>query len=827
MDFYLSLSKFGFGNKKRISMSKKDITRDNHYVPIWHQKGFLPSGRKKLHYLNMAPDEIHLPDGRIKHHRDEFESYPSQCFYKTDLYSTFFGAHVNDEIEQKLFGNIDATGSNAIRAFLGDDVSEWHENFQNLFIYLDAQKFRTPKGLDWIKARYPALDQNGLMMEMQGVSMINCTLWSEGVREIVSAREAGVKFLLTDHPVTIYNYACPPDHELCAYPNDPSIALKASQTLFPLDQDQCLILTNLEYAQAPDSTDPLEKRTHARQVRQSLVRTDKFIKTRALSDAEVIKINHILKLRAKRFIAAGDRDWLWPEKTLEGAWQDIRQTLLPPKDELWSFGGETFIGYKDGTVDYQDAFGRKTKSADFLNKDVKESDLGVNDPCGCGSGKKYKKCCKAKPKSERTSWKTLSIRERNLGFFRAVNAILGLDAGKDWNDVRRELDEDKVKRIHELYGYTWPLDTDLFELLPKPDGNTRALYAGILDPRTTPFIVSNACLYFGDVLVQSPFINPNQVNPEFSPVEKPHSYLIQTLKNLLLFFQLFPLIESGRVNLFPDPLSVDPFLQRQAMELAQQRSEGIRISERDTDMMKRLHEEDFKQTLCMLPKASQESMARRADPKAPEEYVQYYLKHLEKMREENPLVLLRDDVFEGGEDGGQLTPYQMAPNFELMLMIAQATGAFVVTDSHHRWEELQYACHRDAGIVRSRAPKVMEHVFETARPVCEDLMGADAMLADGKLQRHRKWVEMLNDGLSVADAPLPEDKLIDEFDRATSDVERQFGDNGSSGLAGRFRYLAPAGGIYHNNVRRLMVRSGIDDRPDRISLAVLMDINGT
>ena len=101
------------------------------------------------------------------------------------------------------------------------------------------------------------------------------------------------------------------------------------------------------------------------------------------------------------------------------------------------------------------------------------------------------------------------------------------------------------------------------------------------------------------------------------------------------------------------------------------------------------------------------------------------------------------------------------------------------------------------------------------------------MLADGKLQRHRKWVEMLNDGLSVADAPLPEDKLIDEFDRATSDVERQFGDNGSNGLAGRFRYLAPAGGIYHNNVRRLMVRSGIDDRPDRISLAVLMDINGT
>lgn len=44
------------------------------------------------------------------------------------------------------------------------------------------------------------------------------------------------------------------------------------------------------------------------------------------------------------------------------------------------------------------------------------------------------------------------------------------------------------------------------------------------------------------------------------------------------------------------------------------------------------------------------------------------------MREENPLVLLKDDVFEGGEAGAQLTPFQMAPNFELMLMVAQATG---------------------------------------------------------------------------------------------------------------------------------------------------------
>jgi hypothetical protein len=46
-------------------MEGKELTRNNHYVPIWYQKGFLAPGRDKLHYLNTAPDEIHLPNGFV------------------------------------------------------------------------------------------------------------------------------------------------------------------------------------------------------------------------------------------------------------------------------------------------------------------------------------------------------------------------------------------------------------------------------------------------------------------------------------------------------------------------------------------------------------------------------------------------------------------------------------------------------------------------------------------------------------------------------------------------------------------------------------------
>lgn len=59
--------------------------------------------------------------------------------------------------------------------------------------------------MDWLKAQYPALSQNDLMFEMQGIQMLDCTIWVGGVREIVSAEDADVKFIVSDHPVTIYS----------------------------------------------------------------------------------------------------------------------------------------------------------------------------------------------------------------------------------------------------------------------------------------------------------------------------------------------------------------------------------------------------------------------------------------------------------------------------------------------------------------------------------------------------------------------------------------------------------------------------------------------
>ena len=84
-------------------------TRNNHYVPQWYQEGFFEIGRSTLAYLDMKPPQ--RIGGRVITERALFDAPTSRAFQQRDLYSTFFGTSVNDEIERHLFGNIDARGS--------------------------------------------------------------------------------------------------------------------------------------------------------------------------------------------------------------------------------------------------------------------------------------------------------------------------------------------------------------------------------------------------------------------------------------------------------------------------------------------------------------------------------------------------------------------------------------------------------------------------------------------------------------------------------------------------------------------------------------------
>ena len=804
--------------------SSINVTRDNHYVPKWYQRGFLPSESSELVYLDLSPDTKKLPDGRVITMNSRSSRPTSKCFCQRDLYTTFFGDDINDGIERILFGQIDDTGARAVRAFINADPRIWHEHFTQFYSYMSSQKVRTPKGLDWIKLHYPNLNQADLMVEMQSIINLHYTLWTEGVREIVSAENSTVKFIISDHPVTVYNYACAPNNEQCNYPNDPSIQLKGTQTLFPLNQHYCLLLTNLEYAQDPKKQGPLTRRTNPQFERQSIVFSNALITTRKLIDSEVSAINFILKTRSRRYIAAAKEEWLYPEETDTFVWDELKSILLPPGNELYQFGGEIFAGTMDGDTYFQDAFGRTHPENKYLKKKNRRNEIGRNDLCGCGSGKKFKMCCMDIPQGKRPSWDVRSIRERNLILYKGIEDILGLNKGKNWDDVRRELSNDQVVEIYKLYGYLWPIETDIYSLLPRPDNTLRAVYTGLLDLRVILFFGLGSIPYFDEIFIQHPFINPSQVKPEFSPVDNPHKFKIITLKNILLFMYLQPFVELGMVNFFPDPCCFNNYLQHQVFNMAEGRWGNQQLDKREAEPYINLQKEDLFRILSSVSEDRQIRMIRQAIPDISQEMLEQVLQYMKDQNEQDPFALLQEDLL---DDDGQLTPISLAPNFEMALFIAQVTGALILTDNVFRWNELKAAQFKINDQINYPWLELSELISNLEFAYSADPEVNFRNRIDGNFGEIRKSLRQI--------FRITQQNKFDleasQIEKIKSDVilkhgqtVKAFNKDDPASFSGKMNTLMPQGGFVNNNVQRLLLKSGVEHIANNVPMAIFCEL---
>jgi hypothetical protein len=708
-----------------------------------------------------------------------------------------------------------------------EDASEWHRHFTTFFEYLDIQKIRTPKGLDWLSAQYPRLTQNDLMFEMQGIRMMHCTIWTEGVREIVSAQDADVKFIVSDHPVTLYNYAVPPDATGSGSPNEPSIALKGSQTIFPLNRDFCLILTNLEYAQ-DHSASPLEKRAFAGNYRNSMVRTDAFIRSRKLTSEQVIRVNRVLKARARRYIAAGKEEWLYPETSSVELWADLRGVLLPPKNDLWHFGGEMYARFESGEVYYQDAFGRTGKEREFLRKKPPSKPPHARELCACGSGRAFGACCEHKPVALRRTWEERSIRERNLMLFTGISKILGIAEDRDWVTVRREITDAKIRDVYGLYDALWPRETNLLAMLPKPDGLARAIYTGLLHPSVISNCALGLSLYFDELLIEDPFIHPRTINKKFSPLEHPKTYRQEFLKSVVLFMAIMPLVEQGLVTLFPDPCNFDFHLRNQMFEMAKFRARGMKVDPKEEAGFTELMKEEHKRGMLLLPREALRHQVLRDSPELDEKAVEAILDGFDRLREQDPLAVLQEGSLEGGKGGGQLTPFKMAPNFEITMYLAQATGSCIVTDSVFRWRELMAAAGR--GMQGASPLTQLRTGMEQADLVFPyDVQEIGALAERGVFGGYpdimRKVFKYLSSLPAKGAKPNVEASLNAEFKRIHGSTVQVARKSGVYLAEARVSCLWPAGGIQDNTVNRLLLMSSSEHHLASAPMALFVESN--
>jgi Protein of unknown function (DUF4238) len=330
----------------------------HHYVPRWYQRRFLASGKSKFHYLDLHPEVI--TSNKVSHQRKALLHWgPARCFYKDDLYTLKLGGWSSDQIEQRFFGAVDSLGRKAVELFanyngFGDAAAQ---AFRSLVPYMDAQRSRTPRGLDWFKKQVGLRNHSQALMVMQRLFQLHTTMWAEGVWEIARAGLSPTKFIVTDEPVTFFNRRLFPSEYV--YPGQFELELVGTRTLFPLGLESCLIITHLQLARNP-RTNPTATRVNARAYETVMTSMLDIQFGRELEEDEVLRINYILKRRATRYIAAAEEEWLYPESRVSTAnWSKLDNDwfLFP---HLWKvpFHSETVVGYRDGSAWSADEYGR-------------------------------------------------------------------------------------------------------------------------------------------------------------------------------------------------------------------------------------------------------------------------------------------------------------------------------------------------------------------------------------------------------------------------------------------------------------------------------------
>jgi hypothetical protein len=579
-----------------------------------------------------------------------------------------------------------------------------------------------------------------------------------------------------------------------------------------------VIFTHLEYAKEPDRQDLSRLRTNARHHDMSMTRTDAFIRDRRLSRDKVIAINHLLKSRAKRCIAAAKKDWLYPERHFSGSWAQIAKVLLP-KADLWRFGGEIYVGYKDGSSGYWDEHGRRSKAHEFLTRRSPRKNIAANDFCGCGSAYAYKDCCQQLPAAERPPWEVYGLRERNLMFCNAIQRILDLHDGASWEDVRCTLSDDQVWRIHEAFAGLWPEDTDLAALLPRPNPKKlRSVYNGIADPRTIEATVLGWLPYVDEIVLVNPFFLGTRMKPEFSPIDSPAGHKMQTVKNVLLLLKLEPFIRAGLVHLVPDPGEVSAALGQHVRDVLTHRTAGWKPPKGGLHRLLKLGEEEHRRFIWMLPEASQRHYIAEHMPEADAAMSDRVIAYFNRQAEADPYALLQP--LPVGEAGAQFQIYK-GLNLESAMYLATLTGSIIHVDTDAHWEQLLMDAQLAGAPSQPDWAPLLQALAEITFPVDLDSRRLAERLSTGDRPPISMLLRRLANSVSVPGTGSTPHELATRVRQARGKVEHiapPAGDNNV--LKARLDLHVPLVGFFRHEVQRLLVMFAGATRPRSVPYAL-------
>jgi hypothetical protein len=399
--------------------------------------------------------------------------------------------------------------------------------------------------------------------------------------------------------------------------------------------------------------------------------------------------------------------------------------------------------------------------------------FGRNQRCPCGSGKKFKNCHAGQPFSIE---RDMSVHFRNRALLRAAEDIFGFRKGRNWTDFKTKISGREIQEFYGVQASLWRPETDWFAIMPTPDSKLRGLYLGDIRPELILQNLTRFSLYSDQLFVVDPFHNPWILKPEFNPIENPDQFKSDTLKLVYFLFQIAPWIESGLVQLIPDPGDFNLDLKRESWRLARIRWGDQRPHEDDLRDAQAIGHEDLQRMLFALPHDQLLEQVERSGQQLTEQQKKDVIAYARQKLRSDPLALeqpIADNFREG-----QLTALRSGANLEIALLISGATGAFPFTNMTTRWHELLSVREQMSETARLWSPlaKAFQALeFRFLNNV--DVRFANQIREDGRLETFRALLRKVGKGATEVSTPSSlemyvrdcKDELIDEYRKAQAE----------------------------------------------------------
>jgi hypothetical protein len=169
----------------------------------------------------------------------------------------------------------------------------------------------------------------------------------------------------------------------------------------------------------------------------------------------------------------------------------------------------------------------------------------------------------------------------------------------------------------------------------------------------------------------------------------------------------------------------------------------------------------------------------------------------------------------------------MSPNFEMALFTAQVTDSAILTDSRTRWEEIKTAQVTNKGVSSYPLKDVSDLIADKKLIFCADPQRSFNHSIRGNCRDLRKlFREILNEA-KMGDS-VPSTKLINryknDFQKGYASLAKTIDEQEEYLFRGKMNFLIPKGGFVHNNVQRLLLKSGSQHHLNSVSMAIFLEV---